>query len=117
MYKARHYVRVNGKMYRDGETIPEELSAEKAAWLMGVGAIEIASTVMAADQITEPEEMPEQMQADVPERPMDYVEEEEEAEVPEIDVMAGIVAETLEEEPKKTARKNSRKTTERRKSK
>ena len=115
MYKARHYVRVNGKMYRDGETIPEELSAEKAAWLMGVGAIEIASTVMAADQITGPEEMPEQMQADVPGTPMDYVEEE--AEVPEIDVMAGIVAETLEEEPKKTARKNSRKTTERRKSK
>ena len=115
MYVAKHYVRINGKMYLNGEKIPEELTAEKVAWLVEKGAIEEVAPVDAAAEYTEPEQ--ENAEVEKPEEaPEDETDEDMEA--PEIDVMAGIVAEKQEEAPKKTARKTAaKKTTERRKSK
>lgn len=121
MYIAKHYVRVNGKMYTRGEAIPDGLSADKVAWLMESGAIEeFAPGYVAEDTATEPEEEPEPEQPEEAktqeEEPAEEVDED--AEVPEIDVMAGIVGDEQEETPNKAARKTTaKKTTERRKTK
>lgn len=125
MYKAKHYVRVNGKTYTRGETLPDGLPAENIAWYMEKGAIEeVAPSYAPEDTVPEPEEEPEPEQpeeAEAPEEePAEEPEEEpdEEAEAPEIDVMAGIVGDEQEETPKKTARKTAaKKTTGRRKTK
>lgn len=121
MYIAKHYVRVNGKMYTKGETITDELSADKAMWLVEAGAIEeVAPGLAAVRPETEAAMQPEQTAAQEAEPTEEAPEEEvdEEAEAPEIDVMAGIVAGGQEEAPKKTTRKTAaKKTTERRKSK
>lgn len=126
MYRAKHYVRVNGKMYTRGETLPEGLPAEKVAWLISAEAIEETAPAHGAvknqetEEAPEPEEVPEPETAPEGNAPEEGPAEEadDEAEAPEIDVMAGIVAEDKEETPKKTARKTAtRKTTERRKSK
>lgn len=121
MYKAKHYVRVNGKTYTRGETLPDGLPAEKIAWYMEKGAIEeVAPGYAPEDTAPEPEEEPEPEQQEEAGTPEEEPAEEadEEAEAPEIDVMAGIVGEEQEETTKKAARKTTaKKTTERRKTK
>ena len=121
MYKAKHYVRVNGKTYTRGETLPDGLPAEKIAWYMKKGAIEeVAPGYVAEGTAPEPEEEPEPEQSEeaktLEEEPAE--EADENAEAPEIDVMAGIVGDEQEETHKKTARETTaKKTTERRKTK
>lgn len=123
MYLANHYVRINGKMLKRGEKIPEGLPQGKIEWLLSAGAIK----EIAPASLGEPEEAPE----DTPEDTEDATEDAEdtvqqadgeepgtedaaeeaddEAEAPEIDVMSGIVAGETEEEPKKTTRRTSAK--------
>ena len=118
MYKAKHYVRVNGKTYTRGETLPDGLPAEKIAWYMEKGAIEeVAPSCAPEDTAPEPEEEPEPEQPEEAEAPEEEPAEEpdEEAEAPEIDVMAGIVPGN-DEETEKPARKTTKKQTGRRKS-
>lgn len=118
MYKAKHYVRVNGKTYTRGETLPDGLPAEKIAWYMEKGAIEeVAPSCAPEDTVPEPEEEPEPEQPEEAEAPEEEPAEEpdEEAEAPEIDVMAGIVPGN-DEETEKPARKTTKKQTGRRKS-
>ena len=124
MYKANCYVRINGKTYTRGETIQDSLPAGKIAWLVDAGAIsEIHSSAPAIpDQAPQPaeaqkEEIPEGGSGEEDVEETEAVTEEESEEAPEIDVMAGIVAEE-DNEPKKTAKKPAaRKTAERRKGK
>ena len=118
MYKAKHYVRVNGKTFTRGESIPEGLSPDKVAWLLKAGAIEevVPGYTAAPQQDEAPAPEPVTDESDKPEV-MPEEEADDDAEAPEIDVMAGIVA-GEQEEPKKTTRKAAtRKTTERRKTK
>lgn len=118
MYIAKHYVRVNGKMYTRGETIPDGLSADKVAWLMESGAIEeFAPGYAPEDTAPEPEEEPKPEQQEEAGTPKEEPAEEadDEAEAPEIDVMAGIVPGN-DEETEKPARKTTKKQTGRRKS-
>lgn len=119
MYLANHYVRINGKMLKRGEKIPEGLPQGKIEWLLSAGAIK----EIAPASLGEPEEVPEDTE-DATEDAEDAVQQAEgeepgtedaaeeaddEAEAPEIDVMSGIVAGETEEEPKKTTRRTSAK--------
>lgn len=92
MYIAKHYVKANGKVYMRGECLPEDLSEKRIEWLKGAGAIEEIAPVS----------------SDTPAQ-MDLVAEEpqEDVEVPEIDVMAGIIQEETEK-PEKPRRKSQR---------
>ena len=92
MYIANHYVKVNGRLYVRGECIEEEMSEDKISWLLEAGAIK--SDAPAFD-FSQKEEDP------VAEEP------QEETEVPEIDVMAGIVQEE-QDKPEKPKRKTQR---------
>ena len=119
MYLSNHYVRINGKMLKWGEKIPEGLPQGKIEWLLSAGAIK----EIAPASLGEPEEVPEDTE-DATEDAEDAVQQAEgeepgtedaaeeaddEAEAPEIDVMSGIVAGETEEEPKKTTRRTSAK--------
>ena len=55
MYLANHYVRINGKMLKRGEKIPEGLPQGKIEWLLSAGAIK----EIAPASLGEPEEVPE----------------------------------------------------------
>lgn len=92
MYIANHYVKVNGRLYVRGEAILEDLTEDKVEWLMKAGAIKSDAPAFDFSQKQE-----------------DPVAEEQqvEAEVPEIDVMAGIVQEESEK-PEKQKRKTQR---------
>ena len=119
MYLANHYVRINGKMLKRGEKIPEGLPQGKIEWLLSVGAIK----EIAPASLGEPEEVPEdtedatedaedaaqQAEGEEPGTEDAAEEADDEAEAPEIDVMSGIVAGETEEEPKKTTRRTSAK--------
>ena len=116
MYLANHYVRINGKMLKRGEKIPEGLPQGKIEWLLSAGAIK----EIAPASLGEPEEVPEdtedatedaaqQAEGEVPGTEDAAEEADDEAEAPEIDVMSGIVAGETEEEPKKTTRRTSAK--------
>ena len=128
MYIARHYVRVNGKMFTPGEVITEAIPNDKAIRLAALNAID---KIEAAPIQNERGPAPDGKQEDdktecsapvasglpVPEEDdgendtddTDDAEDEEEAEVPEIDVTDGIVAETEPEAPAATPRKRSSK--------
>lgn len=116
MYLANHYVRINGKMLKRGEKIPEGLPQGKIEWLLSAGAIK----EIAPASLGEPEEVPEdtedatedaaqQAEGEEPGTEDAAEEADDEAEAPEIDVMSGIVAGETEEEPKKTTRRTSAK--------
>lgn len=112
MYVANHYVKVNGKLYKKGEKIPDGLTKEKAVWLMNAGAISESAPAVYEQ---EKEEEPEQNSEDEDQNLEDEIEEDSEtedpdeidetAEAPEIDVMAGIVQDKPEE-AKKSERKD-----------
>ena len=119
MYLANHYVRINGKMLKRGEKIPEGLPQGKIEWLLSAGAIK----EIAPASLGEPEEVPEdtedatedaedaaqQAEGEEPGTEDAAEEADDEAEAPDIDVMSGIVAGETEEEPKKTTRRTSAK--------
>ncbi|MBQ8708778.1 MAG: hypothetical protein IJ523_11880 [Succinivibrionaceae bacterium] len=116
MYLANHYVRINGKMLKRGEKIPEGLPQGKIEWLLSAGAIK----EIAPASLGEPEEVPEdtedatedaaqQAEGEEPGTEDAAEEADDEAEAPEIDVMSGIVAGETEEEQKKTTRRTSAK--------
>ena len=119
MYLANHYVRINGKMLKRGEKIPEGLPQGKIEWLLSAGAIKEIAPASSG----EPEEVPEdtedatedaedaaqQAEGEEPGTEDAAEEADDEAEAPEIDVMSGIVAGETEEEPKKTTRRTSAK--------
>lgn len=119
MYIARHYVRVNGKMFTPGEVITEAIPHEKAVRLAAMNAIDRMETAPiqnergpAPDGRQEDDEpeysapvasaLPEQEEAD------DADDDEEEAEAPEIDVTDGIISEP-EEAPAAAPRKRGSK--------
>lgn len=123
MYIARHYVRVNGKMFTPGEVITEAIPDSKARRMLAIDAI---SKTDDAPIQNERGPAPDGKQEDdkteysapvasglpVPEEDddTDDAEDEEEAEAPEIDVTDGIVAEPeLEEAPAAPPRKRSSK--------
>ena len=92
MYIANHYVKVNGRLYVRGECIEENMPEDKISWLLKAEAIkEVASAFNSSQKQEDP----------VAEEP------QEEAEVPEIDVMAGIVQEE-QDKPEKQKRKTQR---------
>ena len=121
MYIARHYVRVNGKMFTPGEVITEKMTADKVAFLMEKDAInEIADTSPSKQEGKlvdglqkengEQENNANQEQKNTESESDAEDEADEEAEAPEIDVMDGIVAEPEPEEaPAATPRKRSSK--------
>ena len=124
MYIARHYVRVNGKMFTPGEVITEAIPDSKARRMLAIDAISktedahILNERGPAPDIKQENDkqdnaspvasaMPEPEEADDAE---DEEEADEEAEAPEIDVMDGIVAEPEPEEaPAANPRKRSSK--------
>ena len=110
MYKAKHYVTINGGMVEPGTLIGEELDAKKAAWLLSKQAIEPVSGFELVSAPEDTEDTEDSGQAEDTAAP-DISEPEEPEEVipdaPEIDVMDGIVA---AEPPakQKAARKNTK---------
>ena len=93
MYIANHYVKVNGRMYMRGESIEEEMSEDKISWLLKAEAIKEVASAFDFSQKQEEEPAVEEPQ--------------EEADIPEIDVMAGIV-QGEPEKPEKPKKKTQR---------
>ena len=117
MYIARHYVRVNGKMFTPGEVITEKITEEQESFLMGHDAISKEEDA-AAPQESEHAPNPGQASGEpdndgAPALPEDNdaadEETEGEEEAPEIDVMDGIVAEPEAEDAPAAPRKRSSK--------
>lgn len=119
MYIANHSVRVGGKIYMRGETIPEGLPKLKLDWLLSVKAIRyvadknVGNITESTDREKEQEAAEKAAEPEAPELNEDAEAEMEEAEAPVIDVMSGIVQE--EEKPEKKS--GAKKTAERRKAK
>ena len=95
MYKAKHYVRIKGRMYKAGECIPNDLSPESITWLVSAGAIE--SVVPAVFKEAPEPEKHLVVQEPATEHPTEDFEEE----APTIDVMDGVI-------PKKTTKRAGR---------
>ena len=137
MYIARHFVRVNGKMFTPGEVITENIPDEKAAWLLGGGAVselEDAPDREANERGPAPRQKDDKPDNDaaamarenhaaqmaalgygpdgMPAAPEDAETDEDdddEAEAPEIDVTDGIVAEPEPEEAPAPRKRSSKK--------
>ena len=93
-YVAMHFVKINGRMYTEGEIISEAMEESKKQRLLEHGAIrEIAPAPEAAESRPLPEEPVKRpaKKAAKPAAPVEDAEADEDAEVPEIDVMDGIV--------------------------
>ena len=111
MYRAKHYIPINRRMYTRGEIIPDGLPVETISRLINAGAIEeIALTPAEGTENENPPEITDDGQEEhiTEETPEESETEEadEEAEAPEIDVMAGIVqGGEKEPEKRKTATK------------
>lgn len=125
MYIANHYIRIGKSLLKKGDLIPSDLPEDKIKWLLEAGAIqeatsplkfyghgelptipasEAAEAIPVADIIEEDTETP------------DILEGEEdtdvEEEVPEVDVMSGIVpSEDTQPDKKAVAPKTGRKRT------
>lgn len=117
MYVAKSYVRINKKMFAPGECIPDGLPKEKAGWLLSANAVcwypdagEEPDGDPDTGSDTETEEAAEGSAdgADSPAEPADSPTEPahgeepgdslEDAEAPEIDIMAGFVDDAEPEE-------------------
>lgn len=122
MYIARHYVRVNGKMFTPGEVITEAIPNDKAIRLAALNAIDKVADISPseneaelADGLKQESNEPDYsapVASALPEPEADDTddaEDEEEAEAPEIDVTDGIVSEPEPEEAPATPRKRSKK--------
>lgn len=119
MYAARHYVRVNGKMFTPGEIITEKIDEDKAARLVRLSAISMMADEARTDMepvkrgpapedtsVTDTPGMPDGEECSGKPVEADVSEDEEEAEAPEIDVTDGIVADA-EEAPAAAPRKRT----------
>ena len=116
MYIARHYVRVNGKMFTPGEVITEAIPDSKARRMLAIDAISKTEDAPILNErgpysdAVQENAQPEGNEQDAESDAEDEEEADEEAEAPEIDVMDGIVAEPEPEEaPAATPRKRSSK--------
>ena len=98
MYIATTYI---GGAYTPGEILPDDFPAEKLAWLIKAGAVRKAESAPSMPDF-EPEAMVDG-EASQEEPEADTNEIDEEAEAPEIDVMAGIVKDAPEPAPKPSA--------------
>lgn len=120
-YAAKHYVKITGQKFMPGEIIDIPIPEDKLPRLLKIGAvIPLAPTApitavtddgkenapsghdnrledMSSDSFDESKESPDEAESSV--------ETDEDAEVPEIDVMDGIVAEDAENAPAKTTAK------------
>ncbi|MDO4647626.1 MAG: hypothetical protein Q4B26_03165 [Eubacteriales bacterium] len=103
MYIANHYVSINKMMYTAGESIPsDEIDHEKLEWLLKSGAVSAAPDF--DEKVIEAEEV-EDTEAETEEETEEV--DEIEDDMPEIDVMAGIV-EKDDAPVKKTRKKTER---------
>ncbi|MDO4620030.1 MAG: hypothetical protein Q4B09_05340 [Lachnospiraceae bacterium] len=91
MYVANHFIRANGTNYVRGECITD-LTPEQVDWLLEARAISVVA-------LASEEEPAAVTREEVTE------EADDDAEAPEIDVMAGIVTDAEEQKPKRTRRK------------
>lgn len=90
MYIANYYVRVNGRLLRAGEQLPDNLPQSKLDFLLNVGAIREEPEIVETEE-AEVEAEAEAVAKAVPE-PVEEPAPVEDA-VVEIDSLAGIVAE------------------------
>lgn len=130
MYIARHYVRVNGKMFTPGEVITESISKEKESRLLEKGAISKVedAPVLRKEVITEgvskEEDTPDPRESEIDHKEDQEIgnteenDDEEDAtdeaeasdeEAPAIDVTDGIVSDPANEEPDPSTRKRGSK--------
>lgn len=104
MYKAKHYVRIGRTVYKKGDVIPENIPEERLAFLIKKESVYECTGSDAFQEELTPESdadpKDEENAQEIQEK--DLEEPDEDAEAPEIDVMAGIVQE--EKAPEKPAR-------------
>lgn len=109
MYAAKHYVKVDGEMYRPGEILPEDMPEETVRRFLDLKAIEkvpgapdpvfVRNAAAAAEP--EPPAGPSQ---DAEDETTNAEDEYDAAEPEEIDVTAGLVTEPAPEEKPKRSR-------------
>lgn len=113
-YAAKHYVKITGQKFMPGEIIDIPIPEDKLPRLLKIGAvIPLATTApITAGTGDDCDSQPEDMSSDSfdeskesPDEAESSMETDEDAEVPEIDVMDGIVAEDAEDAPAKTTAK------------
>ena len=94
-YVAMHFVKVNGKMYTEGEIIDEPMDEAKVARLIAHGAIREETAPVQEAPKEEAPAAPVKKKRAAKTKPEPKAEPEteadEEAEAPEIDVLDGIV--------------------------
>lgn len=123
MYIANHYVRVGQDLLKKGDLIPSDLPEDKIKWLLEAGAIQKATVplkfyghgelpVVPASEAAEAIPLVE-AETEEDEEPIDSTDEEEdidmEEEIPEVDVMPGIVSDEAEAPQEKAAPKATKK--------
>lgn len=123
MYIANHYVRVGQDLLKKGDLIPSDLPEDKIKWLLEAGAIQKATVplkfyghgelpVIPASEAAEAIPLIE-AETEEDEEPIESTDEEEdidmEEEIPEVDVMSGIVSEEVEAPLEKAAPKATKK--------
>ena len=57
MYKAKHYIRLRGKVFGIGEILPDGLPADVTDRLLKVGAIIPVASTVSEEPVTEEEEV------------------------------------------------------------
>lgn len=115
-YAAKHYVKITGQKFMPGEIIDIPIPEDKLPRLLKIGAVIPLAPTAPITAVTDDgkENAPndyddrlEDMSNDSFDEPKaeSSVETDDDAEVPEIDVMDGIVAEDAENAPAKTTAK------------
>ena len=96
-YTAKHFVKIAGRMYTPGEIIDNPIPDDKLQRLLRLNAVEAIETACSAPEETDARE----------DLPTDTAPDEdggEEVEMPEIDVMDGVVAAEAQKAPAHTAK-------------
>lgn len=107
-YAAKHYVKITGQKFMPGEIIDIPIPEDKLPRLLKIGAvIPLAPTTPNAcdSQLEDVNGDSSGDSKDTPDEAEIVEETGEDAEVPEIDVMDGIVAKGAEDAPAKTTAK------------
>lgn len=107
-YAAKHYVKITGQKFMPGEIIDIPIPEDKLPRLLKIGAvIPLAPTASNAfdSQLEDVNGDSSGDSKDTPDEAESNVETDEDAEVPEIDVMDGIVAKGAEDAPTKSTAK------------
>lgn len=123
MYIANHYVRVGQELLKKGDLIPSDLPENKIKWLLEAGAIQKVTAplkfyghgefpTVPASEAAEAIPLVE-AETEEDEETIDSTDEEEdtdmEEEIPEVDVMSGIVSEDADVQKENTALKATKK--------